>query len=296
MKVLIADDDEISLMWLENLLTTWGYEVVTLNNGLKAFAALSQDHEAQLAIIDWMMPGLDGIEICRRIKNDPRLRYHYLIMLTGKSDTKDIVEALQTGADDFIVKPFQPEELQVRLRAGARIIELQKELVMRASHDELTGILNRRLLMDLALREVERARRSNSVMSLLMLDLDEFKNVNDQFGHLAGDAVLKEVAGRIQLGLRAMDIFGRYGGEEFMVLLPSSNTDIARIVADHLRLLVCEQPVMFEDKAISVSISIGLAALSFDHKMSLHELIGNADEALYQAKKMGRNRVEVLVR
>ncbi len=293
MRILIADDDEVSLLWLEHLLTPWGYEVVSLNNGLKAFAALTQQAEPVLAIIDWMMPGLDGIEICRRIKKDPRFRYHYLIMLTGKSDTKDIVQALQDGADDFIIKPFKPEELQVRLRAGARIIELQQDLVKKASHDELTGIFNRRMLIEMAGRELDRAWRSNSPLSMLMLDLDFFKKINDTYGHLAGDAVLQEITQRIQIGLRSLDIFGRYGGEEFMVLLPGCELDFARIVADHIRLLVCEKPVLFNHQPIAVSMSIGIAALQFDHKMTLVELMGHADVALYKAKNAGRNCIEV---
>ncbi len=292
MRILIADDDEVSLLWLEHLLTSWDYEVMTLNNGLKAFAALTRQTEPVLAIIDWMMPGLDGIDICRRIKKDPRFRFHYLIMLTGKSDTKDIVEALQEGADDFIVKPFKPEELQVRLRAGARIIELQQELVKKASHDELTGILNRRMLSEMADRELDRAWRSKSPLSMLMLDLDFFKKINDTYGHLAGDAVLQEITRRIQIGLRSLDIFGRYGGEEFMVLLPGCELDFARIVADHIRLLVYEKPVLFNQQPIPVSMSIGIAALQFEHKMTLVELMDHADVALYKAKHAGRNCIE----
>lgn len=293
MRVLIADDDPVSLLWLAHLLTSWGYDVTTVNNGLKAFAALSEHHGPMLAIVDWLMPGLDGVDICRRIKKDPRVRYHYLIMLTGKSDTDDIVQALKAGADDFIVKPFNPEELRVRLRAGARIIELQRELIEKASHDDLTGILNRRLLMDWAARELERARRSNVPLSLLMLDVDFFKNINDTYGHQTGDGVLQEIANRIQSGLRSVDILGRYGGEEFMVLLPGCDVHFAHIVAEHIRLLIAQKPFDVEHKSINVTLSTGIAAASGDKKILLIDLIRQADQALYQAKHAGRNAVAV---
>jgi diguanylate cyclase (GGDEF)-like protein len=298
MRILLADDDQVSLVWLAHLLQSWDYEVETVNNGLKAFSALSRQDGPMVAIIDWMMPGLDGIEICQRIKKDPRFRFHYLIMLTGKSDTDDIVRALQSGADDFIIKPFIREELQVRLRAGARIIELQQELLEKASHDELTTILNRRMLIDMAGRELERAWRSNAPLALLMLDLDFFKKINDTYGHLVGDAVLIEVAQRFKSGLRALDIFGRYGGEEFMVLLPGCDVNFARIVADHLRLLVSEKTIDFQGQSLSISVSIGIAVATFNNKalnnkITLVDLIGQADHALYQAKRAGRNCIVV---
>lgn len=292
MKALVADDDPVSLLWLETLLTNWGYQVIALNNGLKAYAALAQGDQPQLAILDWMMPGLDGFEICRRIKQDSRLHYHYLIMLTGKSSTDDIVAALQAGADDFVAKPFKPEELQVRLRAGARVVELQQELMIKASHDALTGMLNRRMLIELSAREVERAWRSRCSLLLLMLDVDKFKKINDQWGHRAGDEVLIAIAARLKTGLRSMDLLGRYGGEEFMIVLPQSDLEHGLLIAEHLRLLICSEPVQFNDVAIAVSISIGIAKLDADNQNSLQQLMDNADRALYRAKAAGRNRIE----
>ncbi len=291
MKVLIADDDAVTRLWLESILQGWGYETVTADNGDAAWHVLGQPDAPELVLLDWLMPGLDGIDVCRRIKEDPEKRFNYVIMLTSRSSTEDIVAALDAGADDLIGKPFEPDEFRVRLRAAARILTLQHELQVKASHDELTGLLSRRLLMELALRRFEEARRADVPTSLLLLDLDFFKQVNDQHGHQCGDAVLRETGRRIQETIRLGDLAGRYGGEEFMVLLPRCDQATAAEAAERLRAALAE-PMQFDELTLNMTASIGVATLGTE-TLDLTDWIARADRALYRAKDGGRNRVEI---
>lgn len=292
MKILIAEDEELMRLWLETVLGMWGYECISYTDGEQAWRVLQQPDAPQLAIIDWEMPKLDGIEVCRRVRADPDLRYTYIIMLTGKSETADIVEALQAGADDFIVKPCHPEELKVRLRAGSRIVQLQEELLLKASHDQLTGIFNRGMLMEMAARELDRTTRTKAPLSLLLLDIDFFKHINDRYGHQAGDAVLRETALCIKSDLRGIDIAGRYGGEEFMVVLPHCDTQAAFHVAERLRTKLTAHSILYSGTALKITVSIGVASGTAP-AVGLEDLFREADRALYRAKNAGRNRVEV---
>lgn len=293
MRVLIADDDAVTRLWLESIVQSWGYQVLLAENGDAAWHLLQQDDAPDLVLLDWLMPGLDGIEVCRRLKADAAKRFSYVIMLTSRSSTGDIVEALDAGADDLIGKPFEPAEFQVRLRAGARILKLQHELQERASHDELTGLLSRRLLMDMALRKFEGARRDHVPTALLLLDVDLFKQINDSRGHQCGDEVLREVGRRIQETVRLGDVAGRYGGEEFMIVLPQCNLAAAAEIAERLRAAIA-MPVAFGDSEINITASIGIAALT-PYILDLSDWIAQADHALHRAKQGGRNRVEQAV-
>jgi diguanylate cyclase (GGDEF)-like protein len=299
MKILVADDDPVTRRVLQVQLQKWGHEVVTCADGAEAWDILTGEDTPRLVILDWMMPGIDGVNICRNIRKLEQQPYIYLILLTSKSRTDEIVEGLEAGADDYITKPFNPNELKVRIRAGARIIQLQEELMAalraseyQAAHDGLTGLLNRTAILKALQVEFERSRRDSTRLATVIADIDFFKQINDRWGHLAGDAVLVELTKRIASSLRPYDAAGRYGGEEFIVLLPGCNQQTASKIAERLRSLVAEAPVATASGLIHCTMSFGVAAGEGSAIPDIDSLIRCADEALYRAKELGRNRVE----
>jgi len=290
-EVLIADDDPVSRLLLNRTLETWGYAVVTADDGDVAWRILQAPEAPALAIVDWEMPGLDGPELCRRLKAHVDKRHIYVIMLTSKATSADIVTAMEAGADDYVEKPFRPEELRVRLRAGGRIVEMQQGLRRKASHDDLTGILNRRMVLELLGREHHRAIRDQRPLAVAMLDLDFFKRVNDRAGHLVGDAVLREAAKRITTSIRVCDLAGRYGGEEFLIVMPRCDDEMSLRVADRVRMAIAATPMGSGDQPLDMTASIGVTATAAPATTTPEALIANADAALYRAKEGGRNRV-----
>jgi diguanylate cyclase (GGDEF)-like protein len=298
--ILIAEDDRMFRRLLQSWLHKFGYRVVAAEDGAKAWEILQQENAPALVILDWMMPGLDGPELCRRIRERRDAFYPYILLVTSKDEKQDVVQGLASGADDYLTKPFYPEELRARLQVGKRILELQRELIhareeirFQADHDGLTGMWNHTTILNLLDRELQRAVRTRTTTGVLMMDLDHFKEVNDQHGHLNGDAVLKEVSNRIQLAVRSYDFVGRYGGEEFVAVLPSCSLDDLRTVAERIRRAVAETPVCTETATIATTVSIGGVATS--EATGDFELLSTADSALYSAKKNGRNRVEIAV-
>lgn len=299
MKILIAEDDLVSRRILEVKLVNWGYEVLVTSNGDEAWRALQADDAPNLAILDWMMPGIDGVEICRKVRKDDREPYTYIILLTSLHRDEDLVTGMEAGADDYITKPFKASELRVRLRAGRRIIDLQNELIEarealreQATHDPLTGLLNREEILRILKNELSRAEREDGPLSIIMADLDHFKNVNDSYGHMAGDAVLRLTTRRMNSLLRSYDYIGRYGGEEFIILLPGCNRESAAAFAERLRLAIGNEKMDIPEGMIPLTISLGVATSSRQKRHDVHSLIQAADQALYQAKRNGRNRVE----
>jgi two-component system, cell cycle response regulator len=297
-KILIAEDVRIAARLLESQLTKWGYEVIVARDGAEAWSILERPDAPRLAILDWMMPIIDGPEVCRRIRAQAQEPYIYTLLLTGKQRTEDVVEGLDAGADDYLTKPFDAQELRVRLRTGIRIVELQRELVraredlrFQATHDPLTGAKNRAALDAALAAEVERARRTRSELSLVMIDLDHFKRVNDTHGHPAGDSVLAEVAARLSRCLRPYDVLARYGGEEFVVLLNGCNATGAANAAERLRAAIASTPMSVAGLELAVTGSLGVASLGEGQGGA--ELVAEADAALYRAKARGRNRVEL---
>ncbi len=291
MKVCIADDDKFNRVALKKMLSNWGFDVVTAGNGAEAWEIMQDDESPRLVILDWVMPEIDGVEVCRRIRqkfqsdND----YRFIILLTAQGSKADIVEGLTAGADDYVTKPFDPHELQMRIRAGKRIIELQEKLRFNAMHDPLTGILNRGAVLERLYSELARSRRENQPMTLAMLDLDHFKVVNDTHGHLAGDEVLRETTRRIKNIVRDYDIVGRYGGEEFLIVIPGADRESALTVYERIREGIGARPMDTTVASLVVTASMGVA--EYDGIMSDQELIQLADDALYRAKDQGRNRV-----
>ena len=297
--ILVAEDDPVSRRIIERCLREWGYSVVLAQDGTRAWDVLQSNDAPSLLILDWMMPGLDGLELCRRIRCQAHTRYRYVLLLTAKDQKDDVVAGLEAGADDYLTKPFHVSELGARLRTGLRILHLedrlmrvQEELNYRANHDALTGLLNRPAILQFLTRELERSRRRHSQVGVLMLDLDRFKHINDRFGHLAGDAVLKEVGQRLRASLRPYDGAGRYGGEEFLVVIPDLAAEHVAGHAERLRLRIASEPVVHGALRASVSASLGAVVSSATAWLSAEELLFAADTALYRAKAGGRNRVE----
>jgi diguanylate cyclase (GGDEF)-like protein len=300
-RVLIADDSVVSRHLLEATLRKWGYEVVSASDGATAWDILQRDDAPALAILDWMMPRMTGLEVCRLVRQMNRERYTYILLLTSRSQKEDLIEGMESGADDYVTKPFDQHELKVRLRAGTRIIELQSELLAarealrdQATRDSLTRLWNRSTILDILQRELARSARERRPLGLLLVDLDHFKNVNDTHGHFAGDAVLSEAGRRMQSDLREYDSLGRYGGEEFLVLLPGCDERSTRSSAERIRAHLANHPMVLSDTTLKVTASFGGTCVRPGVQCTAEELIRRADEALYRAKDLGRNRVEFL--
>ena len=304
MKLLIAEDEIVSQNLLKTAATKWGYDVVLCSDGATALHELQQPDAPLLVILDWMMPGLDGPEVIRRLRERKDSPYTYLILLTGKNQAQDIVAGLEAGADDYITKPFNIAELEVRVRAGQRIVQLQAELLatqqalqIQATHDGLTGLWNRRAIMELLDQELGRCFRILTPLAIIMADLDHFKQINDTYGHMAGDDVLCEVSQRIGPNLRNYDAVGRYGGEEFLVVLPGCSSPDALRIAERIRESIATFPIETSAGNIPVTMSLGLAvtdeAKEIDRESQKRVLVHAADEALYIAKREGRNRVSI---
>lgn len=300
MKILIAEDDSLSRMMLDKALRQSGYEVTAVENGERALKELKKDDPPRLVLLDWIMPGKDGLAVCRELRRRTEQAYTYVILLSSKESTAEIVEGLESGADDYLTKPFDVEELKARLRTGERILELEDRLVearesmrFRATHDLLTSLWNRGVIMELVSREVQRSFRENSCTVIMMCDIDHFKQVNDQYGHSVGDDVLREVARRLQHSVRSYDMVGRYGGEEFLVVLNRCDPASALARAENLRATIVGRPIQARSKALAVSISVGLALSSDYANCGADEIIRAADAALYAAKEAGRNCVRI---
>jgi len=296
--VLVAEDDPMYRKILKNWLESWGYRVTLAEDGEKAWQVLQHEAQPELLILDWVMPGADGLQLCHRIRERQRTPYQYILLVTAKDDSGDVVAGLEAGADDYLTKPFARDELRARLTVGRRILALQdglirarEELRFQATHDVLTGIWNRRAILDLLQREIERASRTQGLTGILMLDLDHFKQVNDTYGHVAGDAVLREVAVRITQVIRSYDFVGRHGGEEFLVVLPECDRTRALQSAERIRQAIAANPVRTDNMEIPVTASIGVTAA--DCRQSEKEILAISDAALYQAKAAGRNRTSV---
>jgi diguanylate cyclase (GGDEF)-like protein len=288
---LIADDEAGTRLVLETLLRKQHYEVVVARDGTEAWAMLQRDDAPTLAIIDWMMPGIDGAEICRKVRESGGSNYVYIIILTAKHNQEDIVVGLDAGADDYLRKPFRPEELQARIRAGERVLKLQSELRVQATRDHLTGAFNRGTVLEILQRELAHSARKQESIAVVLADLDNFKQVNDTYGHLTGDAVLQEAAIRLGARLRNYDALGRYGGEEFLIVLPGCGRDFAQEVAERMCAAVGAAPVRTSAGDIRITVSLGFALSDGANRMKMDDFIAAADEALYRAKREGRNRV-----
>ena len=297
--VLLAEDDRIYRHILATWLRNWGYHVTLAEDGNQAWEILQHEPAPQLLIFDWIMPGIEGPELCRKVRELQLSPYPYILLLTSKDESKDIIFGLDAGADDYLVKPCDVGELRARVAVGTRVLNLQHELIRAreelrfgATHDALTGLWNRAAIVDLLSRELQREVRSHSSVGVMMLDIDHFKKVNDTYGHQIGDVVLREASARIQQALRSYDFVGRYGGEEFIAVLSECAPPDIQSTAERVRHALEASPILAGELSIPITISVGVAATKGQPR-SVESLVSAADQALYSAKKNGRNRVEI---
>jgi diguanylate cyclase (GGDEF)-like protein len=300
MRVLVADDDLVTRRLLTAALTKWGYDVTAADDGDDAWQVMQAVDAPRLAILDWMMPGMNGTDLCRRLRSREAEEYTYILLLTGKNTKQDIVDGLDSGADDYLTKPFDTQELKVRLRTGHRLLDLMGQLVaaredlrVQATCDSLTGLHNRFAILDSLTRELTRAKRESIPLSVVMADIDHFKQINDNYGHPIGDLVLRTVAQSLRATIRPYDSVGRYGGEEFLVVVPGCSVDCAASQADRLRAAVAQMAIETPAGPIHPTMSFGVAVSTIERQLHEVDLIRIADAALYRAKRAGRNCVEL---
>ncbi|HLB50282.1 MAG TPA: diguanylate cyclase [Anaerolineales bacterium] len=299
MRILIADDSQTSRGLLKVHLMAKGHEVVEAEDGLAAWEAWRRER-FRMVITGWMMPNLAGPDLIQRIRSEPQQGYTYTIIVTALDEKSHVVEGLEAGADDYLSKPFHSEELMARVAIGERILQLEdhlrearQQMEFLAMHDNLTGLLNRRAIQEQAEAELKRAARASSLVSVLLIDLDHFKSVNDCYGHAVGDQALRMFAEILLECIRSYDQAGRWGGEEFLCVLPGTTLNDARVVAERVRVAVADATLPLpEGSDLKMTVSIGVAGASGASGMIvLDKLIQAADSAMYRAKDEGRNRI-----
>jgi two-component system cell cycle response regulator len=297
MKILIAEDDKVSLRILEKNVAEWGYDVAVAGNGEEALRTL-RENDVRLAILDWMMPGTNGLELCRFIRQDGGPKYVYVILLTSRDRRQDIVEGLEAGADDYMAKPVNFLELRARIQTGRRIVELEDKLLESnrklrdlASRDHLTSLWNRANVFQFLEEDLDRGRRESGPVSAIMIDVDNFKRINDTHGHLVGDVVLIEVAKRLERGVRPYDKVGRYGGDEILVVLPGCGLAEAAAIGERLRKSVSGEKVRTPAGDFDVTVTLGCASSEDVAEATAETLVHASDAALYKGKSLGRNRL-----
>jgi two-component system cell cycle response regulator len=293
MRVLFVGDAAEAPHGLAGLLRRWGYDPVTVEDGWAALAVLRGPETPSLVVLDCGMSGLNGLEICREIRRHTDRQLTYVILVIGRGDQKQMRFGLESGADDYLVKPVNADKLQISLSTGERMLALQEQLLAteplyqtQVPRDALTGLWNRATILEILDRELARSRREGHLVSVIMADLDHFKSTNETFSQHAGDEVLRQTAQRLLSALRPYNAVGRYG-DEFLMVLPDCGAGKALMLAERLRKSVATEPVMVDGEPIPITLSLGVAG--WDAKQSASELLRTADGALYQAKSAGRN-------
>src|SRR6202451_2410868 len=296
-RILVSEDDPVSRRLLELFLVKWGFEVAVATTGTEALTMLERMDAPRLAILDWVVAGLQA---CKKLRESSDRPYVYVLLLTARTQKEDLLQGLESGADDYLTKPFDSQELRARLHVGQRILDLQdqliaagEELLYRATHDNLTGVVNRGVIMDTLRRERARQAREGGSFGIVLMDLDHFKYVNDTYGHLAGDDVLREAAQRMMSGVRPYDSVVGYGGEEFLIVVPASDAMGTLGLSERIRRAIEAKPMMTNSIPIAVTASFGVTASIDKMPLDAQEILQLADAALYRAKERGRNRAEL---
>lgn len=300
-RVLLTDDEPVQRMLIARMLSRAGYEVVMAEDGQQALK-LMEESELSLLLTDWEMPNLDGIGLCRAMRAMNLPHYTYTILLTSRDAVEHVVMGLQAGADDYLTKPIMEPELLARLNTGKRLVEMERSLrkAMEENHrlsiiDALTGVFNRRYLMDQLTKEMERSSRYHHPLSLILCDVDHFKRINDTYGHQAGDDTLVKFAQVLHSCLRETDWISRYGGEEFVIVLPETHLNSAAQVAERCRTALAKEPFNIMEHSLPVTASFGVSGwyegVPIDADAA--KLIAMADTCVYASKEGGRNRVTV---
>ncbi len=297
MRILIADDSQTCRLILSTALKENSYDVLEKSDGLEAWVELCKPDAPQIAILDWVMPKLDGLELIQKVRTSKTDRPPYIIMLTGKSEKKDIIIGLNAGANDYLIKPFDPSELSARVEVGRRMIELQdalikskEELAYQATHDPLTGLFNRRAILDKLADEFKHANSENHMLCVGICDIDHFKRINDTYGHQTGDDILSKLSGILGEITTDTEHIGRIGGEEFLIVSSGGAESDVSSRFERYRRQIAETGIMTRSGAISISVSIGVSCCA--GKSTADELLAAADAALYEAKSQGRNRIK----
>lgn len=300
-RVLLVDDEPVQRMLVGHMLARAGFDVVTAEDGEQALKLLAGG-DISLLITDWEMPRLDGLSLCRAVRSMDLDHYVYVIVVTSRDAVEHVVMGLQAGADDYLVKPVLEPELLARLNTGKRLIDIERSL--RIANDEnlrlsvtdaLTGVYNRRYLMDQLHRELERAQRYQHPLSLMLCDVDHFKCINDSHGHQTGDEVLVRFARSLRQSLRETDWIARYGGEEFVVVLPETTIALASNIAERCRANLAAAPYQIAAATVPVTASFGVSGWEpgMGVETMFDKLIAAADTGVYASKSNGRNRVTV---
>ncbi len=290
--ILVIEDHPDQRDLLAIVLQREGYNVVTAGNGIEAMEKL-QKEDVQIALSDIMMPKMDGFELIKSIRNDPALKGIYLILITARIQEGDRVRGLDLGADDYITKPFSFSELLARVRVGSRVVQYQQNLEYQTQIDPLTGLFNRRAFERKIAEEFERARRYNHSLSVLLLDIDNFKTINDTYGHHGGDTALVKISEILRERTRRSDFPARYGGEEFVLILPETDQDSALQVANKIHEEIRSRTFGTDTRPFALTVSIGLSSTSTKHYTDWRQTLDDADQAMYVAKNSGKDRVEV---
>lgn len=293
-RILVIEDDLFSQTTLKDTLERFGYSVALAGDGREALELCQHEH-FPIIITDWVMPEMDGLAFCRAMRAVPSENYSYILLLTSLDKKGELIAGLEAGADEYLVKPVHEVELEARLKAARRLLDLESSLKQLALHDQLTGAFNRGYLDRQLSKEIQRSWRYSHPLSIIMCDIDHFKAVNDCYGHQAGDLVLKELVRLVNRTIRyENDWVARYGGEEFVIILPETPPAGCLIVAERIRNLIAATPVMVQGGAITVTVSFGAITIENStrfEEMTLDAILGKADECLYRAKETGRNRV-----
>lgn len=291
-RILIADDKAVNRRMLKSMVEEMGMESIEAHDGEEACNILKREDAPQIVLLDWIMPKLNGLEVCRRIalERSQSQKYRYIILVTSKDKDDEISEGFLAGADDYITRPFNRNELRMRLSVGVRIVQMQRDLLKLLHWDPLTNALNRRAALERLDEEIKRSTHSHAPLSIAMLDIDHFKQINDTHGHLVGDMVLKEVVTRIFHSVASYDLIGRYGGDEFILLFPNTKLTDATLTCNQIKNSLSHNPITSANLTLFVTVSIGVTSQN-GHASLADTLIHHADDALYKAKRQGRNQV-----